>query len=134
MKTIIAGSRTITDPRVITWAVNRAVRDADIWPSEIVEGEARGVDTLALKYAFDQGIPVRRMPADWERHGKAAGVIRNKLMAEYAEALIAIWDGQSKGTKHMIEEATRRGLKVYVFKYATSTQHISEHMGQQRKH
>jgi hypothetical protein len=56
-------------------------------------------------------------PADWKTHGKAAGPIRNRQMAKNAEALIALWDGNSRGTKNMIETATKLGLKVYVKRY-----------------
>ena len=56
-------------------------------------------------------------PADWERHGKAAGPIRNAEMADVSDALIAFWDGQSCGTKSMIELAKRKGLQVAVVRY-----------------
>lgn len=114
MRTIIAGSRTVTNPKTVKQAVNSAVVKAGIWPTEIVEGGARGVDTLAFDFAWEQGIPVKVFPADWKQHGRAAGVLRNREMAKYAEALIAIWDGKSRGTKNMIEEAEKCGLKVYV--------------------
>ena len=56
-------------------------------------------------------------PADWERHGRAAGPIRNEEMAEVSDALIAFWDGKSRGTKSMIEIAMRKGLQVAVVRY-----------------
>ena len=56
-------------------------------------------------------------PADWERHGRAAGPIRNEEMAEVSDALIAFWDGKSRGTKSMIEIARRKGLQVAVVRY-----------------
>jgi hypothetical protein len=62
-------------------------------------------------------IPCFRFPADWDRYGKAAGYIRNETMAANAEALIALWDGRSPGTKHMIDIARKKGLKVYVHRF-----------------
>jgi hypothetical protein len=110
VKTIIAGSRTIRRIAVVEDAV--AVSQFNI--TEIVSGMARGVDTLALEFAATHGIPVKQMPADWDKLGKSAGFRRNGEMANYADALIAIWDGKSKGTLHIINVAKERGLKVYV--------------------
>lgn len=103
MKTIIAGSRDIKDP---IKAVEQAVRESGFFPdmTEIVSGTAARV----------YGLPIKRFPADWKAFGKSAGFIRNRLMAEYADALIAVWDGQSRGTQHMIATAKAVGIKVYV--------------------
>jgi hypothetical protein len=111
MKTIIAGSRSITD----YWLVVDAVRVSDFNVTEVVCGEAAGVDKLGKEYANNHSIPCKSFPADWRKHGKAAGPIRNREMAEYADALIAVWDKQSKGTKNMIDTATELGLKVFVY-------------------
>lgn len=82
--------------------------------TEVVSGCARGVDRLGEQWAQMRSIPIKRFPANWDRDGRSAGPIRNRQMANYAEALVAIWDGESKGTKNMIEEAERRGLVVFV--------------------
>jgi hypothetical protein len=58
-----------------------------------------------------------RFPANWDRHGKAAGGIRNTAMANYGTHLIAFWDGESPGTRDMIAKAKRAGLKVLVIRY-----------------
>lgn len=109
MRTIIAGSRSIKDIKL----VYRAVAFSDYAITQIVSGTASGVDKLGEEYARNMGIPVVRFPADWDLHGKSAGYIRNKEMADNADALIAIWDGASKGTKHMIDIAKQKGLKVF---------------------
>lgn len=109
MKTIIAGSRSITDPD----AVREAIARSGIRVTAVVSGTAGGVDTLGEKWAEKNGIPVFRYPADWST-GKGAGFVRNQRMAENAEALIAVWDGGSKGTLHMIGTAHRLGLKVFI--------------------
>ena len=72
---------------------------------------------LGKRYANEQGIPVESYPADWNRHGRSAGYIRNHEMLENADALIAFWDGRSKGTKNMIDIAMRAGKAVRIVRY-----------------
>jgi hypothetical protein len=110
MRTIIAGSRDMTDYSVVCTAMLDFAEEV----TEVVSGEARGVDRLGEKWATMRGIPVKRFPANWDRFGRSAGYKRNTEMARYAEALVAIWDGKSKGTKNMIDEAKRLGLVVHV--------------------
>lgn len=80
----------------------------------VISGGASGVDTAGEWWAKTHGIPVERYPAKWDLHGKRAGYLRNVQMAEKADALIAIWDEQSRGTKHMIKTARSYMLKVFV--------------------
>jgi len=110
MKTIIAGSRNITDPIILDVALEKVS-----WPiTEIVSGGARGVDELGEGWASATRRPYKVFLAEWDKFGKSAGYRRNVEMAKYADALIAIWDGKSKGTKHMIDIAKEKGLVVYV--------------------
>ena len=102
MRVIIAGSRDIKSVEPVYTAIKRAEQQGIII-THVVSGGARGVDTLGEFWAEVKGYPVERFPADWEKHGRAAGPIRNEQMAEWADALIAVWDGKSSGTKHMIE-------------------------------
>lgn len=69
--------------------------------AEVISGTAAGADQRGEMWAGLHGIPVRRMPADWERHGKAAGRIRNRAMAEIATHGLGFWHGESNGTAHM---------------------------------
>ena len=110
MKTIIAGGRNIHDYSLVL----SALEESTFYPTEIISGMAPGVDTLAVQYARENNLPLIEFHADWNKYKRAAGPIRNREMANYGDALIAIWDGESRGTKNMIEEATKRGLKVYV--------------------
>jgi len=110
MKVIIAGSRSITDLQ----KVEDAVKQSGFSLAEVVSGEAKGVDSLAMTYAKDNGISIKGFPAQWGRYGRSAGAIRNKEMAQYADALIAIWDGESLGTAHMIQQGHAFGLQVYI--------------------
>lgn len=116
MKTIIAGSRTIHE---IKW-VEKAVAESVYEISEVVCGMASGVDRLGRIWAKRNEIPVAEFPASWDLLGKRAGFVRNRKMADYADALIAVWDGHSKGTKHMIETATEKGLAVFQYSIALS--------------
>lgn len=102
-KVVVAGSRNITDYQVICQEI--AASKYNI--TELVSGTASGVDSLGEKWAIDRLIPVKRFPADWKKNGKAAGPIRNKEMAEYCDMAIIIWDGESRGTKNMIEQMNR---------------------------
>lgn len=111
MRTIIAGSRSITSMSLLM----EAIKQSQFNITSIISGGAAGADTLGEYYAQHNNIPCTVMKADWARHGRSAGYKRNAQMAEVADALIALWDGQSKGTKHMIDIAQRLGLKVFVF-------------------
>lgn len=109
---IVAGSRSIDDRELI----GRAIEDGDLvfGPlDEIVHGGASGVDEIAGEIAEERGFDVRVMEAEWDEFGHAAGPIRNQEMAEYADALVAVWDGESAGTENMIETALDEGLGVY---------------------
>lgn len=109
MKVIIAGSRTINNYKAILDAVSLSKLDI----SEVVSGGASGVDSTGKHWADLHNIPVKRFPANWEFYGKSAGFIRNGEMAEYADALILVWDGESKGSKHMLAAMRRRKKPIY---------------------
>lgn len=111
MKVIIAGSRNITDYKIIEDAVKSSGFENI---TEIVSGGAHGVDFLGEQWALNNGLTVRSFPAEWAMYGKSAGMIRNKKMAEYGDGLIAVWDGESRGTQNMIENARKKNLPIYI--------------------
>ena len=114
MKLIIAGSRGYKNYDFLQHTLNtQFAKIGD--PSEIVHGNAYGVDTMGGYYALKYKIPQKKFIPDWDKYGKAAGPIRNTQMADYADALFAFWDGKSRGTKNMIDTAKSKGLKVTVF-------------------
>jgi len=115
MKTIVAGSRKLCDYDLVT----KAIDASGFSISEVVSGCAAGVDTLGERFAKEHSIPIKKMPAQWDVHGKSAGYIRNSEMEKYADALVAVWDGVSSGTKHMIDSAKRGGLKIFVYNHLT---------------
>lgn len=110
MRVIVAGSRQIMDLGL----VEAAIKESGFEITEVISGGARGVDLLGELWAIRNSKEIKRFPANWDANGKAAGPIRNGLMAEYGEALVAVWDGTSPGTKDMIAKAQAKGLKVYV--------------------
>lgn len=111
MKTIIAGSRFGLNREDI----NQAIKDCGWEITEVVSGGAQGVDRMGEKWARENGKPLVIMRAEWNKYGVKAGLIRNTEMAKVSQALVAVWDGQSTGTAHMISEARRLGLKVHVY-------------------
>jgi hypothetical protein len=111
MRVIIAGSRNITDPQ----ALLDALQEVDWQITQVVCGMARGADKLGYDWARANDIPIAEFPADWNRYGKSAGYKRNAEMAKNADALLALWDGQSRGTNNMIYLAACNNLQVHIF-------------------
>lgn len=112
---IIAGTRTFANYQLLCEKCDLFFSSKK--PTAIICGEARGADSLGKYYAKEHGIPVESFPADWEKHGKKAGYIRNKEMAEHADALIAFWDGESRGTKNMIDLARQYKIPYRIVRY-----------------
>lgn len=126
MKLIIAGSRTLN---VSANFIDEIISLNNIYVAEVVSGGARGIDAAGEEWARfnNHNVPVvlissqkarsrvsfKVFEADWEEHGKAAGPIRNKQMAEYADALLLIWDGQSKGSTNMKHEMEKLKKPIY---------------------
>ncbi len=112
IKVIIAGGRDFDDFNKLCQVCDEFLQDQN--NIEIVSGTYKGADLLGERYANERTYPIKQFPADWRRYGKSAGLKRNTEMAAYADALIAFWDGESKGTKHMIDLAKQACLKVKV--------------------
>ena len=119
LKVIVAGTRTFNYPELLDKVLTQ-YRLFHFNFSELIHGGARGADTLAMLWAEKNEIPVKCFPADWDKYGKQAGFIRNQQMAEYADVLIAFWDGKSRGTKMMIELAEKAKLTSIVITYDES--------------
>lgn len=111
MKVVIAGSRGITDPQL----VEDAIALSGFHITEVVSGTARGVDRMGETWAQSRGIPVVQFPADWKGKGKMAGFFRNQTMAGYCDAAVIIWDGESRGTAHMLKITRALGKPVFVY-------------------
>jgi hypothetical protein len=128
MRVIIAGSRSFNDyprlKRFVSDTLNELYLQERIGGVEeilIITGGARGADAMGERYAKENFLDSTVMKADWDTFGKSAGYRRNEKMAKYAQeddgALIAFWDGQSKGTKHMIDLAQKYQLEVFICRF-----------------
>lgn len=138
MKIIIAGGREVTDYEI----VRRAVIESGYWKQwkreiEVISGMAvfwkwdedpiaGGVDRWGYEFAKRNGLKCWEFPADWKKHGKIAGFLRNAEMGRFAKAhegrLLAVWDGKSTGTKDMIGWAKDNGLEHFVYLYKSIPQ------------
>ena len=82
--------------------------------TEIVSGGARGIDTCAREYAKSHGIKLTEFLPEYEKYGRSAPLKRNLKIIDYADLIIAFWDGQSRGTKFVIDNCKKRNKKVTV--------------------
>lgn len=123
-KVIVAGTRDFVDYEYLTEVMDEVIagmmgKDGGNGTKavEIVSGTARGADRLGERYGKERGYDVALFPADWDKNGRSAGYIRNWEMAQYANVCVIFWDGKSKGTKNMKDQAQKNGLDVHVIKY-----------------
>lgn len=107
MKVAVIGSRNVT------------VRDMDIYLpngcTEIVSGGARGVDTCAAKYAKENNLRLTVFRPDYDTFGRSAPIIRNRDIVNYADEVVAFWDGSSRGTAFVIDYCKSVGKKCSVY-------------------
>lgn len=145
MKTIIAGCRSFYNPAYLKHVNSHEVTNTlqnqfnfcanflnphspknipnklskNIIITEVVSGGAKGIDTLGEHWAKNNDIPIKVFQANWDLHGKSAGIIRNKEMGNYADILVAFWDYKSRGTKHMIGYMHSLDKPVYIIDLRT---------------
>lgn len=124
LRIIVAGSRDFTDYPLLAKELDQFIADHSGYDQVvIISGTARGADKLGEAYARIHGYRCDKFPADWNAHGRSAGHIRNREMAKYSHAdgnkgcLVAFWDGQSRGTKGMIDYATMIGIETKVVRF-----------------
>lgn len=110
MRVLVCGSRHFNDVPFIEGVLD------DLPITSIIEGEARGVDTIARCYGERRKIPVVSFPAAWDEHGKRAGPIRNAQMLREGkpELIVAFRGPNSRGTQNMINQARKAGVEVMV--------------------
>lgn len=109
MKTIIAGSSNIFNITFVFEIINTCP-----WLiTEVISGDGGCVDFLGAYWGYLNGKPVRHFPAKWRYFGRGAGIMRNKVMIDHANALIYIWNGKSNGTKDVVNRAYRNHLSVW---------------------
>lgn len=113
---MVCGSRDFTNYNLMRQKLDKILVNIN-QPITIVSGGARGADKLAERYAKDKGYGLIVIPAEWDKHGKGAGYIRNKQMVDISNYVIAFWDGKSKGTKHSIDIAKKQNKPIRVIRY-----------------
>lgn len=123
---IVAGSREFNDYNLLKEKLDYLLhkRVAAGETITIISGTANGADRLGERYAKEKGHLIRRIPADWNHYGNGAGYRRNVEMANIANALVAFWDGESPGTKHMIDIAEDKDLLTRVIYYKKESNSI----------
>lgn len=128
IKVIIAGGREFTDESAVRKAlcsnipvfdnyISSVVPQGEEYKVSIVSGMARGADKAGYNVAKQFGLHCYEFPANWDKYGKSAGFRRNTDMAQFADVLIAFWDGESRGTQHMIETMQRLNKPVHIVRY-----------------
>ena len=115
LKIIVAGSRSFQNYNLLKSKLDFFIGEHKF--VQIVSGRAIGADKLGERYAIEKDIKLKVFPAKWEKYGKGAGYVRNKEMAKYATHAVIFWDGQSKGTAHMIELCKKYRLNYRVIKF-----------------
>lgn len=115
MKLIIAGSRGFSDKRLLFEKLDKLTAKTKI--TEVVSGGARGADKLGEEWAKKRKIPIKQFIPHWDILGKGAGFLRNEDMGRYADLLVAFWDGESRGTKHMIDFMKEKKKPYRVIRY-----------------
>lgn len=118
MKIAVVGSRNFKDKDFVEKTVCKVLQNGDTF----VSGGARGVDSWAEDSIeiLETGIhnfEIKRkiFKPEWDKYGKRAGFLRNKLIVDEADKVIAFWDGKSKGTKHSIDLAIQAGKPVDIY-------------------
>lgn len=99
MRCIIAGSRNYN----YMYKLEEVINTSEFEITEVVSGGCRGVDQLGERWAREHNIPIKQFPADWQKYGKRAGPIRNRLMGEYADAGVILAYPDSRGSHNMLD-------------------------------
>jgi hypothetical protein len=115
---VVAGGRDFTDYELATDFITACIQKIN--PSDtllFLSGDCKGADRMGERFATEHDFEIEHHPADWKRYGCGAGPIRNREMAQLCDLLICFWDGQSKGTKSMIEYAKYYNKPIYIKRY-----------------
>lgn len=113
-KLIVAGSRDFNDYAFLKQKLEYLLQNVND-EIEIVSGKAKGADSLGEQFAKEKGYKIKEFPADWNKHGKAAGPIRNGEMGRYGDACVVFWKNRSRGSQNMIDVAKLNNLNVRVY-------------------
>lgn len=107
MKVAVVGSRTLDVPDLKDYMPESV--------TEIVSGGANGVDSWAAIYAYTHKLKLTEFRPKYWKYGRAAPLKRNLQIIDYADEVIAFWDGKSKGTKSVIDQCRKQDKKISVY-------------------
>lgn len=115
MRLAIIGSRTFNDYELLEKSIiaNFMIDNIDL----IVSGGANGADKLGEKFANVNNIQTIIFKPDWNKYGKSAGFIRNKLIVDNCDSVVAFWDSKSKGTKHSLDYAKKTNKNIIIIRF-----------------
>ncbi len=115
IRIVVAGCRNFNDYFIAKEFIDDCLKDIKKENTLIfVSGCCKGADLLGERYAKENGFDIEHYPADWNKYKKAAGVIRNKQMAEASDIVVCFWDGKSRGTKSMIDLANKNNKQIFI--------------------
>lgn len=117
MKIAVIGSRAFKNHEYMKIVLMARIKDIQYYEDIlIISGGAIGVDSWAEEVAKEAEVPTIIFKPDWDKYGKRAGFLRNELIINEADIVIAFWDGQSKGTKHSIDLAikAKKPIDIYI--------------------
>lgn len=106
MKIAVIGSRSLTVPDLARYLPENV--------TEIVSGGAKGIDLCARRFALEKGLKLTEFLPEYDLYGRSAPLKRNLQIIEYADEVIAFWDGRSRGTKYVIDNCKRMNVRVIV--------------------
>ena len=116
MRLIIAGGRDFDSLQMMVAKLD-ALINVTMERIVIISGTARGADSMGEQFAKLKGFHCEQYPAQWDKYGRSAGYKRNEQMADQATHCVVFWDGKSRGSKHMIDIAKKKGLELRVIRY-----------------
>lgn len=113
MNIAVIGSRTFNQEGRVDHALSKIFKPGD----RLISGGARGADSLAETWCGNRGFQCVIIRPNWKKYGRSAGFKRNHQIIDQAEFVVAFWDGNSKGTKHSIDLAKGKGIKVMIVRF-----------------
>ena len=114
MRVAIVGYRNIEYDNLQKKAYALLCQNIPSGATEIVSGGAVGIDALAEIYAKQNGLPMKVFKPDYAKYGKRAPLVRNDEIIHYAQYVLAIWDGASRGTAYTVAACIKDGIPVKV--------------------
>ena len=114
MKVVVCGSRNYEKYDEAKTYIEKCIQQTGENKVVILSGGCHGADMLGEKYAKEEGYIIKRISPEWNKYGKAAGIVRNKIMAEEADLVICFWNGKSKGTKAMINYTKKLNKPIFI--------------------